>query len=156
EAAPPTAPTPAQLQQGFVGPPAPEPVAWRVTSPHGSTIETSDPEAAARVHAAYGGHEAGATIEPIAPVAPEGFVRPPAPAAPPPAAPPGAPPETPRGPLAEGMPEEEEPTSPFQRPVFRRAGGLYKAFTGEDIPGTREPGPERLARQHAAVDRVFA
>jgi len=65
------------------------------------------------------------------------------------------PPEGPPAPLAEGQPAEE-PAPLYQQPVFRRAPGLHEAVSGEEIPGAREPGPERLERQHAAVDRLFS
>jgi hypothetical protein len=102
---------------------------------------------------------AGEFVGPPAPEAPapEGFVGPPRPVTPQPigAGPSGAPPETPPGPLASGMPEEG-PEPRYPPPLFQRAGGLHRAFTGEDIPAAREPGPERLQRQVESVDRLFS
>jgi hypothetical protein len=49
-----------------------------------------------------------------------------------------------------------EPEVRFPPPVFKRAPGLREAFGGEPVPPAVERPPERLAGEHAAVDRFFA
>jgi hypothetical protein len=59
--------------EAFVGPPISEaapPVHYRVTAPDGRSVTVADPDVALRVHDSYGGHEAGATFEPVPPEEP--------------------------------------------------------------------------------------